>query len=78
MSIFVSDWKRCYRWLSMQFLLLAALAEMMQEFVPLWFDLLPVAVQPYVTPTLVSLAMIGRLIKQGDPHAVDSDPLVKG
>ena len=65
----VPGWQRCYRWLSMQFLLLAALAEITQEFVPLWFDLLPVTVQPYVTPTLVSLAMIGRLIKQGDPHA---------
>jgi len=70
----VDGWKTCYRWLSVQFLLLAALAEITQEFVPLWFDLLPVAVQPYVTPSLVTLAMIGRLIKQGGPNAGD-DPV---
>lgn len=69
MSILVPGWRRCYRWFSIQLLALAALAEAMQELVPVWYDLLPLAIQPYVTPTLVTLAMIGRLIKQGDPHA---------
>jgi len=67
----VPGWQRCYRWLSIQLLALAAAAELVQAYDPAWMYLLPETARQYVVPTLVALAMIGRLIKQGDPHAGD-------
>lgn len=60
----VPNWKECPKWWSVRFGLIALIAETAQTLLPQWSALMPEPVQLWLTPTLVTLAVVGRLIEQ--------------
>jgi hypothetical protein len=62
----VSNWQSALTWLSMQFMALAAVAQVAWETLPPEaLAMIPDHVQGYITLGLVIAAMLGRLIDQG-------------
>lgn len=64
--ILVPNWRKAWRWLSVQFMALAAAAQVAWETLPPEaLAVIPVDWRGYITLGLVLAAMIGRLIDQG-------------
>lgn len=62
----VANWRKAWRWASLQFMALAAAAQVAWETLPPEaLAVIPIDYQGYITLGLVIAAMIGRLIDQG-------------
>lgn len=64
----LDDAKNAPKWWSMRLMAVAAIAEGLQQVVPAWSGLLPGNTEQYLTATLVTLAMLARVIKQELPE----------
>lgn len=62
----VANWRKAWRWASLQFMALAAAAQVAWETMPAEaLAVIPIDYQGYITLGLVIAAMIGRMIDQG-------------
>lgn len=62
----VSNWRKAWRWASVQFMALAAAAQVAWETLPPEaLAVIPVDWRGYITLGLVVAAMIGRVVDQG-------------
>ena len=63
----VDDWRKAYKWISVQIMVLIAAAQGLVTFVPTLKDFMPENVWHPLMAILAILAIVGRIINQSKP-----------
>ena len=64
-TVLVEDWRKAYKWLSVQIIAVIAAAQGLLVFVPTVKDYIPAGLWHGLMATLAVAAIIGRVLNQG-------------